>query len=337
MNIKLSFIVPLYNVEKYIAVCLDSLYEQNIPEEEYEVICVDDCSPDNSKKIVKDYQASHLNLVLIEHTINKGLGAARNTGINAAKGKYLWFIDSDDMVCSKVLSEIFSIFQVKNPDVILFNYERVNQAGALIAEGIVFEDSVSQTGKQYVKSYFGDSFIYHLGYVWRCIYRAEYLKKNNLVFPEDCYWEDTVFFPKAILYAEEVVSLKKVFYKYRVNDDSISGKRNKFRADRYYQFSFIAGKDLFDFSQEYMQVDEELASALKKKAIWYFNSFVKALAFSTYTEKRRFYTILRQNKKQIARIMNFIFPRNRLLLNPFLGLILSYLFRIIYIIKGKTI
>ena len=108
--IKLSFIVPFYNVEKYIGACLDSLYAQDIPEEEYEVICVDDCSPDNSKSIVKEYQKQHANLVLIEHPSNKGLGAARNTGIRAARGQYLWFIDSDDMVCSNVLSEIFSMF-----------------------------------------------------------------------------------------------------------------------------------------------------------------------------------------------------------------------------------
>ena len=133
-----------------------------------------------------------------------------------------------------------------------------------------------------------------------------------------------------------MITLKKVFYKYRVNDDSISGKINKYKAERYYQFSFVTGKDLFDFSQEYMQVDKELASALKKKSIWYFNSFTKPLAFSTYYEKKRFYTILRQNKAQIAGIMNFISPRNKVLLIPFLGLLLSYLFRIAYSINDRT-
>ena len=334
--IKLSFIVPFYNVEKYIGACLNSLYAQDIPEEEYEVICVDDCSPDNSKSIVRKYQKQHANLVLIEHPYNKGLGAARNTGMYAARGKYLWFVDSDDMVYSNVLSDVFSKFIVNNPDVILFNYERVNRTGELIDEGIVFEDSVCQSGRDFVKSYFGDGLIYHLGYVWRCVYRTEYLKKNNFVFPENSYWEDTVFFPKTILYADKVISLTKVFYKYRVNDDSISGKINKYKAERYYQFSFVAGKDLFDFSQEYMQVDKELASALKKKSIWYFNSFTKPLAFSTYYEKKRFYTILRQNKAQIAGIMNFISPRNKVLLIPFLGLLLSYLFRIAYSIKDRT-
>ena len=335
--IKLSFIVPFYNVEQYIGACLDSLYAQDIPEEDYEVICVDDCSPDNSKSIVSEYQKQHANLVLIEHPSNKGLGAARNTGIRAARGKYLWFIDSDDMVCSNVLSEIFSMFHVNNSDVILFNYERVNQKEEHIDDGIVFEDAANQNGKDFVKSFFGDSFIYHLGYVWRCVYRTEYLKKNNFNFPENCYWEDTVFFPKTILYADVVISSKKVFYKYRVNDNSISGLKNKYNAERYYQFSFVAGKELYDFSREYMQVDEELASALMKKSCWYFNSFAKSLAFSNYTEKRRFYKLLRQNKAQIAGIMNFISPRNKILLIPFWGLLLSYLFKIAYSIKNKTI
>ena len=145
-----------------------------------------------------------------------------------------------------------------------------------------------------------------------------------------------MFFPKTILYADVVISSKKVFYKYRVNDNSISGLRNKYNAERYYQFSFVAGKELYDFSREYMQVDDELASALMKKSYWYFNSFAKSLAFSNYTEKRRFYKLLRQNKAQIAGIMNFISPRNEILLIPFWGLLLSYLFRIAYSIKDKT-
>ncbi len=83
--LKLSFIVPFYNVEKHIARCLDSLYNQDIPESEYEVICVNDCSPDNSRDIVLQYKKQHSNLILVEHERNKKLGAARNTGLRKAK------------------------------------------------------------------------------------------------------------------------------------------------------------------------------------------------------------------------------------------------------------
>lgn len=331
--IKLSFIVPFYNVEKYIGACLDSLYAQDIPEEEYEVICVDDCSPDNSKSIVRKYQKQHSNLVLIEHPYNKGLGAARNTGIYAARGKYLWFIDSDDMVYSNVLSEIFSMFRVNIPDVILFNYERVNQIGELIDEGIVFEDSVCQSGRDFVKSYFGDGLIYHLGYVWRCVYSTEFLLNKKLFFPENCFWEDTVFFPKAILLAESVKSLNNVFYKYRVNEDSISGNNNKYKADRYYQYAFLAGYDLYNFAEQYKQIDKNLANLLSIKAIEYFNSFTKPLSLSSVSEKLKFYKLIDLDKVLKHSILNNLTFKNKLLLIPVFGLFLSLIFGLLFKLK----
>jgi glycosyltransferase involved in cell wall biosynthesis len=108
MNPKLSIIIPFFNVEKYIAECLESVYNQDIPEEEYEVICVNDCSPDHSRDIVLQYQQKHPNLILIEHEENKMLGAARNTGLRAARGEYVWFIDSDDYIEKNILGKLLS-------------------------------------------------------------------------------------------------------------------------------------------------------------------------------------------------------------------------------------
>ena len=94
--IRMSFILPFYGVERYIGKCLDSIYHQDIPEDQYEVICINDCSPDNSEQIVLQYAQEHTNLKLIKHDVNKKLGAARNTGLRAAQGNYVWFIDTDD-------------------------------------------------------------------------------------------------------------------------------------------------------------------------------------------------------------------------------------------------
>ena len=96
--IRLSIIIPFYNVEQYIALCLDSVYHQDIPEEEYEVICVDDCSPDSSIAIVEEYAKKHTNLVVVRNQYNRKLGGARNAGMEVATGRYVWFVDSDDFV-----------------------------------------------------------------------------------------------------------------------------------------------------------------------------------------------------------------------------------------------
>ena len=97
-KIKISFILPFYGVERYIGKCLESIYQQDIPEDQYEVICINDCSPDDSEKVVLQYAEKHANLQLIKHDVNKKLGAARNTGLKAARGKYVWFIDTDDYI-----------------------------------------------------------------------------------------------------------------------------------------------------------------------------------------------------------------------------------------------
>ena len=104
--LRLSFIVPFYNVEPYIEECIRSLYNQDIPQEEYEVICVDDCSPDGSRAIVERLQKEYPTLKLLIHTENKRQGGARNTGMKVAQGIYIWFMDSDDYIKPNCLKDL---------------------------------------------------------------------------------------------------------------------------------------------------------------------------------------------------------------------------------------
>ena len=87
----LSIVLPCYRVEKQINRCITSLYNQDISEFEYELIVVNDCSPDKTMEIVDGFKIQHKNIISINHEINKGLGAARNTGLKNAQGKYVWF------------------------------------------------------------------------------------------------------------------------------------------------------------------------------------------------------------------------------------------------------
>jgi glycosyltransferase involved in cell wall biosynthesis len=335
MNIKLSFIVPFYNVEKYIAACLDSLYAQDLPLELYEVICIDDCSPDDSKQIVKEYQRRYSNLILIEHERNKALGGARNTGIQAAKGEYIWFIDSDDYIENYQISRLINLCISNKLDVLLFNYQRVDDMRYIIEDGTVFKDEKKLTGNEFVKKTFGSNFIYHLGYVWRCIFKTQYLIDNNLFFPEMEYWEDTEFFPRAILTANRVQSVKDIIYNYRVNSNSISGDYNKFKSDRIFQFSFCAGFNLFHFSQDYKPQDEDIATSLNAKSIWYFNSFSKPLFLCKINEKFKFYQLIKKNKIRIKEIRDYLTFKNRILLVPYLGILISIFLKPIFIYKEK--
>ncbi len=309
---QLTFIVPFYNVEKYIGACLDSLYAQDIPEEEFEVICVDDCSPDNSKCIVQEYQKSHANLVLIEHNENKCLGGARNTGIRAAKGQYIWFIDSDDMIKSHCMKHLLSICIASELDVLLFNFEKVDINGRFIKSEIVFHNSMILKGLDYANEVMKGALIYNLGFVWRMMFKTSYLRERNLLFPEHVFWEDTVFMPKALLYAEKVSSIEECYYQYRTNPASVSGIFQKqYRADLVYQFAFVAGYDLMRLSKELVTIDYNLSELFKLKSIWYINQFSKRILKSSKKEIMIFFDMLSKNRKYIKTMKPYMNVINR--------------------------
>ena len=119
-EILLSVVVPVYRVEPYLRECLDSLFTQDVSEDAYEVVCVDDGSPDNCGKILDEYALSHRNMVVI-HQKNAGVSAARNKGLDNASGKYVWFVDPDDFIQDDFLEKLFAVIKTQNaPDMITF-------------------------------------------------------------------------------------------------------------------------------------------------------------------------------------------------------------------------
>ena len=104
-KLKLSIIIPVYNVEKYIEVCIESLYKQNISEDEFEVILINDGSTDNSLSILQRFEIQHTNITVISQR-NQGLSVTRNNGIKAAKGEYILFVDSDDLIIKNSLKTL---------------------------------------------------------------------------------------------------------------------------------------------------------------------------------------------------------------------------------------
>lgn len=134
--LRLSFIVPFYNVEPYIEECIRSLYNQDISMEEYEVICVDDCSPDGSRAIVERLQKEYPTLKLLIHTENKRQGGARNTGMKVAQGRYIWFVDSDDYIKPNCLKELLQQAETEELDILRIYYsENGENAKGMISYG----------------------------------------------------------------------------------------------------------------------------------------------------------------------------------------------------------
>ena len=117
----LSIIVPVYNVEKYLSKCLDSLLAQDIPISDYEIIIVNDGSTDSSLVIAESYSQTNSNIRVISQ-LNKGLGGARNTGIRSSEGKYLFFVDSDDTIQKNTLKPLLECMESKKLQVLRFNH-----------------------------------------------------------------------------------------------------------------------------------------------------------------------------------------------------------------------
>lgn len=219
--IKLSVIVPFYNVEPYIEQCICSLYSQDIPQEEYEVICVDDCSPDGSRAIVERLQKRFSSLKLICHKNNKKQGGARNTGLKAAQGKYLMFVDSDDYLAPNCMSALLSAAEEKRLDVLVFDYCTTSESGS----ELVTLDNIGNgiyTGEDFACEVDRARWYYYVPSVWNKLYCRDFLTKNDLFFIEGLMYEDTDWSFLMLSKARNVAYLKHTAYCYRLNMNSIT-------------------------------------------------------------------------------------------------------------------
>lgn len=193
----------MFNTARYMPRCMETLLEQDIPKSEYEIILVDDCSPDNSLEMAKEYAARYKNIRVCAHEKNKGLAAARNTGIDAAKGQCLCFVDPDDYIEKNSLAALLNQMDDEQLDMLRFNYQKVNEDYNNVP------DSEIEAKFDYSpKIMTGTEFLAHrLGvgcYVWAYIYRLEFVKKTGIRFFEGCFFDDTPWLPRVLQKAQRV-------------------------------------------------------------------------------------------------------------------------------------
>lgn len=217
--IKLSFIVPIYGVEQYLQKCVDSLLAQDLASSEYEIILVDDGSPDTCPQICDDYATAHKNIRVV-HRENGGLSAARNSGIKAAKGKYVCFVDSDDYWEPNVLKGLMEQIDREQLDVLRFNFRNVNERyeefhpNKAPKRDIDYSETVTD-GEDFLNNRLGP-----MCYAVMFVIKREFLK--DCMFKEGIYFEDTEWTPRMLLKAQRVASTETVVYNYFWREGSIS-------------------------------------------------------------------------------------------------------------------
>lgn len=221
---KLTVIVPVYKVEQYIRQCVESIFMQNIPDDDFELLLIDDGNTDNSFGVIKDLTDSHRNVIIIRQE-NQGLSAARNTGLEKASGDYVLFLDSDDLLVPGSLKPLLRDACQTSCDMAIAGFVKLTD------EEIEQEKQVSQaeykstktTGEQiYLKLYTPREC-----YVWHTLYKREFLQKNNLRFIPGIYFEDVPFTNECYLKAGDCLYTDFVFYVYRQRPGSICSAISK--------------------------------------------------------------------------------------------------------------
>lgn len=267
--IKLSIIVPVYNVEQWLMRCLDSLFRQNFAENEFEVIIVNDGSTDNSPAIAEQFATQHSNVKVISRE-NGGLSAARNTGLEYAKGSYVWFVDSDDFIESNSIKPILEYAELHNLDMMCFFFQ------------LVFEDGHTEkyfySPQKDNRVFSGEEFVLKTWFLmspWAAIYRRCFLEDNSLRFMEGILHEDEEFAPRAQFLSKRIARTDTIVYNYFQRRGSImKSSRSEERVA-----SFLAICDsLYDFMQKHVKHDSDAANFFFERISFCFSQGLSHLA-----------------------------------------------------------
>lgn len=219
MGVKLSIIVPMYKVEQYLCRCVDSLLTQDLSCEEYEIILVEDGSPDGCPAICDEYASTHANVKVV-HRENGGLSAARNSGIEVAQGQYVQFVDSDDYLEPNVLKTLVDKMDAEHLDVLRFNYQNVNERYEVFEPNKISKPFVDYRDEACDGMTFLNERLGYGCYAWQFMLRRELLE--NCVFKEGIYFEDMEWTPRLLLKAAKVTSTSLMVYNYLMRQGSIT-------------------------------------------------------------------------------------------------------------------
>lgn len=215
---KFSIIIPVYNVAKYLPACLDSIMEQSFAD--FEVICVNDGSTDDSLVVLEEYAAKFPQLRIVNQE-NAGTAAARNHGVMEAKGDYVWFVDSDDWVETDALQILSQ--NITDEDMLCFSGRRYFEVDDSTEASDFMAEEQGLTGWEYYNRHA----LEHRNFAFVCVvlrvYKRDFLLRNNLFFDKGVTHEDNLWVPLVCYYAKTVRVISNSLYVYRIRMGSKMG------------------------------------------------------------------------------------------------------------------
>ena len=245
-----SVIVPVYNVEGYLDECLNSIRHQTYTN--LEVLLIEDCSTDSSMTVLQAH-LSDTRLKLIQHHKNSGVSAARNTGIEAATGDYLMFVDSDDIIDTRLVATCVNCAETTDADLITYGFTRFSD-GIDPIEQLDFPNDPAL-----IESKVGDEYFSFENFAWLKFIRSKVLKASDIRFLENLYYEDWPFHWHVGLSIKNRYQLPVNFYFYRQRGTSITGSKGRELLD-----IFTVQRHIINLLQQYK--NKKLKSVLMSKS-----------------------------------------------------------------------
>lgn len=278
--IKLSVIIPVYNVEFYIKTCLSSLYEQALLDTEFEIILINDGSTDQSIPTIMPFLTQHSNLKIIEQS-NQGVSIARNKGIQEASGEYILFMDADDVLSPNSLAQLLSEATKFGLDILRGDYQYIDEKGVI--KNKKQHINVSLANKILDSTTFYCQICNHEFFSWLLLIKRKFLEKTKVKFNSKMnFLEDVLFTTELMLHHPQTMYVPIIFYKYRQHQTSAVVTLNESK--------LISIIELIS-TLKTLQQDNGISSRLNNKIQYYSNYFLHFLLISLSTpgiyEKRK--------------------------------------------------
>lgn len=254
---KLSILIAAYNVEQFIERCVLSCYNEKLSSS-YEIIVVNDGSTDDTAEIIETLKNKVPNLKLVSKS-NSGLGAARNTGLQHALGKYAWMIDGDDFLTEDAVKTVLSNLS-SGLDVYAYNFNITDEAGNVIK--IQYTDVFPEhiiTGSEYY------ALNYESSYTPQFIFKKSLFDDNNIWFQERINMQDSEILPRLLYHVNKIVYNASAVYNYVQHETSFTNTKNPSKRLQYFKSIMTVNASLEDFKKEISLTDARLAKTIEKK------------------------------------------------------------------------
>lgn len=287
----ISVIVPIYNVEKYLKKCIDSIIKQTY--NNLEIILVDDGSTDNCAKICDEYAKKDKRIIVI-HNSNQGVSASRNFALEKARGKYITFLDADDFISNNYIEVLYNMIKIKKIDLaIIGNDEQFN--GTILKDNKKLKKIMSN--KETIKNILEEKYITSV--CWGKIYKRETL--NNIKFDVNLkIGEDFKFIMEVLNKCKNVnIDTSQNLYHYRLNEDSVTQQDG--RKEDWIKEIEISKSIIQYIEKEYPELTKYAIQRYIRVNITYFTKMIKEGKFNKKQEKKIFYKNVR------TYIVNYLF------------------------------